>query len=251
MDYFALIAVLLFVLAILDLAVGVSNDAVNFLNSAIGSRVATRGTIMIVASTGILVGALTASGLMEVARNGIFNPDMFTFADIMVLFLAVMLADVLLLDGFNSLALPTSTTVSIVFELLGAAMGLALLLVLARDGSLAAVADFINIRQAALIIAGIFLSIVIAFAAGLVVQFASRVLFTFNVHSGDNRDRLRFWAAIAFSALSYFLLIKGLGNSPALPESARVATDDFGMLAALGLFIAWWAIAWLLENAGV
>jgi len=250
-EYFALIAALLFLLAILDLAVGVSNDAVNFLNSAIGSRVATRRTIMIVASAGIVLGALTSSGLMEVARNGIFHPEKFTFADIMVLFLAVMLADVLLLDAFNSLALPTSTTVSIVFELLGAAVGLAFLTVLTSDAALSAVMDFINLDQAALIILGIFLSIGIAFAVGLVVQFVSRVLFTFDVHGRENRHRLRFWAAVAFSALSYFLVIKGLGNSPALPETLRTAAGNFGVVPALGLFVVWLAIAWLLQGIGI
>jgi len=250
LDIFALIAVLLFLLALLDLAVGVSNDAVNFLNSAIGSRVATRRTILLVASAGILLGALTSSGMMEVARQGVFRPDMFSFADIMILFLAVMLADVLLLDAFNSLALPTSTTVSIVFELLGAAIGLAVLSGF-TGGATGSLSEYINVGQALVIIGGIFLSVGVAFAVGLVVQFVSRVLFTFKLRGGANDLLLRGWASLAFSALSYFLLIKGLGDSPIMPAALSASLQDFGPGKALALFVFWWLMTRVLRGAGV
>ena len=200
MDLFAFIAALLFLLALLDLVVGVSNDAVNFLNSAIGSRVATRRTIMTVASAGILAGAMMSSGMMEVARNGVFHPGMFTFQDIMILFLAVMLADVLLLDVFNTLALPTSTTVSIVFELLGAAVGLAVLIALADGLSLNDIGGFINGRQAAVIVGGIFLSVAIAFTVGALVQYVSRLLFTFELRRTANRYLVPAWSCLLYTS---------------------------------------------------
>ena len=249
-DLFALIALLLFALALLDLVVGVSNDAVNFLNSAIGSRVATRRTIMIVASSGILIGALMSSGMMEVARSGVFNPGMFTFQDIMILFLAVMLADVILLDVFNSLALPTSTTVSIVFELLGAAVGLAVLIALAQDLSLTEIGGFINGRQAAVIIGGIFLSVGIAFAVGTLVQYVSRLLFTFELRRAGNRKLLSVWAALALTAISYFLLVKGLKGASFLPVAVTALAKDFGPATAGGLFAAWFVVVTLLRAAG-
>ena len=250
MDLFALIAVLLFALALLDLVVGVSNDAVNFLNSAIGSRVASRRTIMLVASTGILLGALTSSGMMEVARSGVFNPGMFTFQDIMILFLAVMLADVILLDIFNTLALPTSTTVSIVFELLGAAVGLAVLIALAEGLSLPEIGSFINGSQAAVIIGGIFLSVGIAFAVGSLVQYVSRLLFTFELRRAGTRHLLTAWSALALTALTYFLLVKGLKSATFLPAAVWNLAGDFGAATATGLFTAWLVVVLIIRSAG-
>ena len=179
-EIYLIIVVLLFILAVSDLIVGVSNDAVNFLNSAVGSKVAPRKIIMIVATLGILVGATFSSGMMEVARKGIFNPEMFYFSEIMVIFLAVMLTDIILLDLFNTFGLPTSTTVSIVFELLGAAVVVAMIKLFTTDDISLGLADYINSSNAILIISGIFLSVGIAFTIGSMVQYVSRLLFTFH-----------------------------------------------------------------------
>ena len=178
-NIYIIMLVALFALAITDLVVGVSNDAVNFLNSAIGSKAISMRTIMIVASIGVAVGAIFSSGLMEVARKGIFLPGMFYFDEIMVIFTAVMLTDVLLLDFFNSLGLPTSTTVSIVFELLGAAVAMGFIKIYQSDDSFALIYQYINTEKATEIIVGILLSVVIAFSIGALVQYLSRVVFTF------------------------------------------------------------------------
>ena len=171
--------VALAVLALADLIVGVSNDAVNFLNSAIGSKALSFRVIMIVASVGVAAGAIFSSGLMEVARKGIFNPEMFVFSEIMVIFIAVMITDILLLDFFNTLGLPTSTTVSIVFELLGAAVAMALLKIYTGDANEQLIA-FINVAKATQIVLGIFLSIVFAFSIGAIVQYISRLFLSFH-----------------------------------------------------------------------
>ena len=163
------------VLAITDLIVGVSNDAVNFLNSAIGSKAISFKTIMIVASVGIAFGAISSSGMMEVARKGIFNPSEFVFAEIMIVFMAVMITDILLLDFFNTLGMPTSTTVSIVFELLGAAVAISLVKIYSGDGNITHLNDYINTDKATEIILGILLSVVVAFTIGAIVQFFTRV----------------------------------------------------------------------------
>lgn len=173
-------------LAIADLVVGVSNDAVNFLNSAIGSKAITFKTIMIVASLGVALGALSSSGMMEVARKGIFNPGQFMFDEIMVIFMAVMITDILLLDFFNTLGLPTSTTVSIVFELLGASVCVALLKINADDTqSILDLGTYINNEKAIEIILGILLSVVIAFSVGALIQFISRILLSFKFESNQ------------------------------------------------------------------
>src|SRR6056297_619433 len=196
MDYIYLIFVIvLFALAISDLIVGVSNDAVNFLNSAIGAKAAPGYIIMIVASLGVLVGATFSSGMMEVARKGIFNPQMFNFAEIMTIFLAVMITDVILLDLFNTIGLPTSTTVSIVFELLGASVALAVVKVAMSDNS-SQIGDYINSASALAIIGGILLSVVFAFLIGSVVQYVSRLIFSFRY-----RRNLK-WAGSAFGCLA-------------------------------------------------
>ncbi|MDO5607217.1 MAG: inorganic phosphate transporter [Capnocytophaga sp.] len=208
----------LFVLAIIDLVVGVSNDAVNFLNSAIGSKAVSLRTIMIVASVGVAMGAIFSSGMMEIARSGIFKPSEFYFDEIMVIFMAVMLTDVLLLDLFNSLGMPTSTTVSIVFELLGAAVCMALLKVSANAESLSDIYNYINTEKASEIIFGIFISVLIAFTVGTVVQYLARLIFTFrfekNIHITGG-----IFGGISLTALSYFIIFKGLkGVSFITPE---------------------------------
>src|SRR5690606_19626 len=167
-------------LAIADLVVGVSNDAVNFLNSAIGSKAVPIKTIMIVASAGLILGAVFSSGMMEIAREGILNPSMFNFKEVMIIFIAVMIADILLLDFFNSIGLPTSTTVSIVFDLLGASVAMALIKVYTIDGSFVDIYNYINTDKATEIIYGILLSVVIAFSVGSMVQYIARAFLTFN-----------------------------------------------------------------------
>ncbi|MDJ0916229.1 MAG: inorganic phosphate transporter [Woeseiaceae bacterium] len=240
---------LLFLLAVLDLSVGVSNDAVNFLNSAIGSRVASRQVILIVAGFGVLAGSLFSSGIMEVARSGIFNPELFTFADVMVIFLAVMLADVLLLDLFNTLGLPTSTTVSIVFELLGASVAVALFLVLSNPDA-GSVLDYVNTHRAIIIISGIGLSIVVAFAVGTLVQFFSRMLFTFQEQNHTSAIRVG-WSAIAFTVISFFLLVKGLkGASFVLPETSAFIYEN-AVPVTLVMLGVWSVVMWVLNRIGV
>ena len=205
----------LFALAIFDLVVGVSNDAVNFLNSAFSSRAARLRTIMIVASIGVGIGAIFSNGMMEIAKKGIFNPEMFYFEELMVIFAAVMLADILLLDFFNTLGLPTSTTISIVFELLGASVGVAFVKELKEKDRLLYVIDgvrnYINTDKVGQVIVAIFVSVFIAFVVGSLVQFLTRLLFTF-----DFEKRMRYFSGIvggiALTALSYFLVIKGLSG---------------------------------------
>ncbi len=211
-NLYLLMIVALAILAIADLVVGVSNDAVNFLNSAIGSKVISFKTIMIVASIGIACGAIFSSGMMEVARKGIFNPGMFMFSDIMVIFMAVMITDILLLDFFNTLGMPTSTTVSIVFELLGAAVAVALIKIGADSGSFSEVANYINTEKATQIIFGILLSVVVAFSIGAFVQYVSRLLLSFNF------ERKAMWVGalfggIALTSIIYFILMKGIGGT--------------------------------------
>ena len=249
MGYFELALVLLFLLAVLDLSVGVSNDAVNFLNSAIGSRVASRKVILTVAGFGVLAGSLFSSGIMEVARSGIFNPELFTFADVMVIFLAVMLADVLLLDLFNTLGLPTSTTVSIVFELLGASVAVALFLVLASPDA-GNLLDYVNTRRAIVIISGIGLSIVVAFVVGTVVQFFSRMLFTFQEKNHTTAIRVG-WSAIAFTVISFFLLVKGLKGAGFVPAGMNAYIYDNAATLTAGLLGFWTIVMWLLNRMGI
>jgi len=208
MDIYVFAVGILFTVAIMDLVVGVSNDAVNFLNSSVGSRVAPRHTIMIVASLGILAGVTFSSGMMEVARKGIFHPKFFVMPELITIFLAVMIADIVLLDLFNTFGLPTSTTVSIVFELLGAAIAVSIVKITQSNQSMMALADYINTGKALAIISSILLSVAIAFICGAIAQFATRMLFTF-----DYRKRLQryggLWGGLALTMITYFILIKG------------------------------------------
>src|SRR5574344_2122128 len=176
--FYLFLTVFLFILAIFDLWVGVSNDAVNFLNSAIGSKVASFKTVMIIAAIGILVGASLSNGMMDIARHGIYHPQHFYFSEIMCIVLAVMLTDIVLLDIFNSLGMPTSTTVSMVFELLGGTVALSLIKI-AHSGGTLTLGDLLNTDKAFVVILAIFVSVAIAFFFGLVVQYLSRLIFTF------------------------------------------------------------------------
>ena len=206
---YVIMLIVLGVLAVIDLIVGVSNDAVNFLNSAIGSKAVSFKTTMIVASFGVLIGALFSSGMMEIARSGIFIPSMFSFNDVMIIFLAVMITDILLLDVFNSIGLPTSTTVSIIFELLGAAVCLALYKIYMSDDSFDTLGNYINTKKASTIVYSILLSVILSFSLGSFVQYISRLIFTFHYEK-----KLKYFGAIfggvAISAITFFILIKGL-----------------------------------------
>lgn len=222
MDLIFIAVIVLFVLAISDLIVGVANDAVNFLNSAIGSKVAPRYIIMIVASIGILIGTTFSGGLMEVARKGIFNPGMFYFSDVMTIFLAVMITDVILLDLYNTFGLPTSTTVSIVFELLGASVAVASIKVF--DASVVgadSVLAYINTTSALTIISGILISVVIAFSFGAIIQFITRLIFTFDYEKRIKRYGAVF-AGLTITAISYFILMKGLKGATFISEDSAV-----------------------------
>lgn len=216
--YFGFV-VFLFVLAVFDLMVGVSNDAVNFLQSAIGAKVAKFKTILIIAAIGIFTGAAMSNGMMEVARNGVFHPSFFSFQDVMFIFLAVMASDIVLLDIFNTLGMPTSTTVSMVFELLGGTFALALMKV-AGDPSLH-VADLMNTSKALTMIMAIFVSVAIAFVVGAFVQYISRTLFTFVYKNNSLKWKIGIFGGLAFTAIIYFMLIKGLGNVSFISDAAH------------------------------
>lgn len=216
--YFGFV-VFLFVLAIFDLMVGVSNDAVNFLQSAIGAKVAKFKTILTIAAIGIFAGAAMSNGMMEVARNGVFHPSFFSFQDVMFIFLAVMASDIVLLDIFNTLGMPTSTTVSMVFELLGGTFALALMKV-AGDPSLH-VADLMNTSKALTMIMAIFVSVAIAFVVGAFVQYISRTLFTFVYKNNSLKWKIGIFGGLAFTAIIYFMLIKGLGNVSFISDAAH------------------------------
>ena len=215
---YLLIVVFLLCLAVFDLFVGVSNDAVNFLQSAIGAKVATFKVVLIVASLGVLLGATMSSGMMDVTRHGIMLPSHFSYHEVMIVFLAVMVTDVIVLDMFNSLGMPTSTTVSLVFELLGGAFVLAMLK-MHSDPSLA-FSDLLNTDKALSVIIAIFVSVAVAFFFGVVVQWISRVIFTFN-YSRVSHIATALFGGVAFTALSYFIFLKGLGKSPYISAEVR------------------------------
>jgi phosphate/sulfate permease len=200
------------ILAIADLVVGVSNDAVNFLNSAIGSKAISFRTIMIVASLGIAIGAVFSSGMMEVARKGIFNPGEFMFSEIMIIFMAVMITDILLLDFFNSIGMPTSTTVSIVFELLGAAVAMALIKIGHDGGDFSDLINYINTSKASQIIFGILLSVVVAFTIGALVQWVARLLLSYNFEKKAAWVGALF-GGFALTSITYFIFMKGIGGT--------------------------------------
>ena len=228
------IVVFLLCLAVFDLFVGVSNDAVNFLNSAVGAKVAKFRTVLIVASAGVAIGAVMSSGMMDVARHGIMQPANFSFYDVMTIFLAVMVTDVIVLDMFNTLGMPTSTTVSLVFELLGGTFVLATIKI-AADPTLG-FADLLNTDKALSVIVAIFVSVAIAFFFGMIVQWLSRIVFTFN-YKKHSRYSIALFGGIAFTALSYFIFLKGLGKSRFIAEDVRTWIDSNISLLLLYTFI--------------
>ena len=247
-DPYILMLVALAVLAIVDLVVGVSNDAVNFLNSAIGSKAISIKNIMIIASVGVFFGAVTSSGMMEVARKGIFNPSMFVFQDVMFIFMAVMITDILLLDIFNSLGMPTSTTVSIVFELLGAAVCISLLKISANDAhSLGDIWNYINHKKAIQIINGILLSVVVAFSVGAIVQFISRLIYSFNFEKRATYINAIF-GGFAITAITYFIIIKGLKGTP-FYSNIKFLIEGNTVTIIAASFVAWSIISQLLIQA--
>jgi phosphate/sulfate permease len=244
-DPYILMLVALAVLAIVDLVVGVSNDAVNFLNSAIGSKAISVRNIMIIASLGVFFGAVTSSGMMEVARKGIFNPEMFMFQDIMYIFMAVMITDILLLDIFNSLGMPTSTTVSIVFELLGAAVCISLIKISANDAqSFNDIWNYINHETATKIIFGILLSVAVAFSVGAIVQFASRMIYSFNFEKRATYISALF-GGFAITAITYFIIIKGMKGTPFYKDIKHLIEGNT-ILIILGSFVTWSIISQIL-----
>ena len=234
--YIIIIGVL-FILAISDLIVGVSNDAVNFLNSALGSKAFNFKVIMTIAAFGILFGATFSTGMMEVARKGIFHPENFYFSEIIFLFLAVMLTDILLLDLFNTFGMPTSTTVSIVFELLGAAVGLALIKMM-NDPNHLSLDEYINSGKALTIILGILMSVVIAFTGGAIFQYLSRLLFSF-----EYQKKLKYfgaiWGGIAITAITYFILVKGAKSASFMSEEMKNSIKDNAFIILMVTFAAW------------
>ena len=242
---FMLIAIT--ILAVFDIIVGVSNDAINFLNSAIGSKAISLRTIMIVASLGIFIGAVFSSGMMEVARKGIFIPAQFEFGEIMLIFMAVMITDILLLDFFNTLGLPTSTTVSIVFNLLGAAVVMSLIKISASDEqTFADIGNYINIETALTIISGILLSVFIAFTVGALVQWVSRLIFTFNYENKIKNFGIIF-GGVALTAITYFIFLKGLKGTPFYKElKSLLEGNEF--LIILGSFIFWTLFSFIFEK---
>lgn len=246
-NMYLLMLIAITILAVVDIVVGVSNDAINFLNSAIGSKVLSLRTIMIVASIGIFIGAVFSSGMMEVARKGIFNPGEFMFEEIMLIFMAVMITDILLLDFFNTLGLPTSTTVSIVFNLLGAAVVMSLIKISASDSqTLADLGSYINTSTAFTIISGILLSVFIAFTVGAIVQWISRFLFTFNYEKRLKNFGIIF-GGVALTAITYFIFLKGLKGTPYYNDlKDMVEGNEFYII--LGSFAFWTFFSFVFEK---
>lgn len=232
--YLIFVAVL-FLLAFSDLMVGVANDAVNFLNSAVGAKAASFKTVLVVASVGVLIGATFSSGLMEIARKGLFFPGQFSFNEVIIIFLAVMITDVILLDMFNTFGLPTSTTVSIVFELLGASVAVAVIKITGSEQTMQDIGQYINSAKALAIITGILVSVAIAFSVGALVQYITRIIFTFNL-----RFNLKYfgalWGGLAITGITYFMLIKGAkGASFITPETLNYINANTGMILLVSL----------------
>ena len=229
---FLCVIIFLFLLAVFDLSVGVSNDAVNFLNSALGSKAAPFKRIMIVASIGVFIGAAMSNGMMDVARHGIFRPENFAFYDLICIFMAVMVTDIILLDIFNNLGMPTSTTVSMVFELLGATFVVALIKMASGTTDLG-FNDLLNTEKALSVIIGIFLSVGIAFVFGTVVQFLTRLLFSFN-YKVNLKWKIGIFGGLCSTAIVYFLLIKGAKDLTFMtPEVKAWVNDNTWMIVGI------------------
>ena len=244
--YIAILGILL-LLAVFDLVVGVSNDAANFLNSAVGCNAARRGVVLAVAAAGIVLGASLSGGMMEIARSGVFVPAQFSFHGVMILFLAVMLTDVILLDLFNTFGLPTSTTVSLVFELLGAAVAVALFTMYEGGADAAqSLGAYINSSKALTIISGIFCSVAVAFTCGCVVMWFSRLLFSFRYQRAYKYIG-SLWCAASLTAISYFAVFKGLKHSSVVtPEMMAWLNNNIG-LVVLGTLGVWFVVSFILQ----
>ncbi|MBK6963394.1 MAG: inorganic phosphate transporter [Bacteroidales bacterium] len=233
---YLIFVIILFVLAISDLIVGVTNDAVNFLNSAVGARATSFKMVMLVASIGVLVGATFSSGLMEIARKGLFFPAQFSYAEVLIIFMAVMVTDVILLDLFNTFGLPTSTTVSIVFELLGASVAIAIIKITGSDQTMQDLGQYINAGKALAIITAILVSVALAFSFGAIIQYITRIIFTFNL-----RHNLKYYAAIwgglAITGIIYFIVIKGAKGASFMTETAVNYIESNTGIILLSTFI--------------
>ncbi len=239
-----IVVISLLVLAVVDIVVGVSNDAINFLNSALGSKAFNYKTIMIIASLGIFIGAVFSSGMMEVARKGIFHPQMFSFYDIMVIFVAVLIGDILLLNIFNSLGMPTSTTVSIVFNLLGAAVAVGLIKVIGENRPIADLALFINSSTALWIVFGILLSVVVAFTLGSITQYISRIIFTFQFNIKTRAISMAIFGGISIAAITYFIVLKGLKGTDFYGD-IKVFLKEYTLIIIAGSFLFWTIISFI------
>lgn len=239
------IVIFLFLLAIFDLSVGVSNDAVNFLSSAIGSKAATYRRVMTVAAIGVFIGAAMSNGMMDIARHGIFRPENLSFYDVIAIFMAVMVTDIILLDIFNSLGMPTSTTVSMVFELLGATFVVALFK-LAAPGNTLGIGELLNTEKALSVILGIFLSVAIAFVFGTIVQFLSRLIFTFEYKS-RMKWKVGLFGGIATTAIVYFMLIKGIKDLTIMTPELKLWINDNTALILGSCFIGFSIVMQLLH----
>ncbi len=235
--YFAIICVL-FIFAIIDLNVGVSNDAVNFLNSAVGAKAASLKTILFIAAIGIFIGASTSSGMMDIARHGMFQPEHFYFRQLMCVFLAVTVTDVVLLDIFNSLGMPTSTTVSMVFELLGASFAISLIKINSGEAleGVSSMGDLLNTGKALEVIAGIFLSVAIAFFFGIVVQWISRLIFTYNYKKGLTK-KIGIFGGVAVTSILYFMLFKGMKNAAFMTPDVKAYLNENTLMLLGVIFV--------------
>ncbi len=247
MDLFIVITLAL--LAVMGIIVGVSNDAVNFLNSAFSSKAAKKNVILTIASIGVMVGVMTSSGMMDVARSGVFYPAMFTYQEIMILFLGMMLSNIILLDIYNSLGLPTSTTVSLVFGLLGSAMALALYNIWGGTTD-ATLGEFINSGNALAIVSGILLSVVLAFFTGHLLMYISRLIFSFRYHKIFSRYGA-FWCGITLAGIIYFTVFKGLKSTTLIPEVIKDYVNDNTGTALLLLWLGSSALLWILQRFNV
>lgn len=249
-NYLYLVIITLITLGVIDIMVGVSNDAVNFLNSAIGSKAISFRLIMILASVGILCGAIFSSGMMEIARSGIYVPSMFTFNDVIVIFLAVMITDIILLDVFNYFGLPTSTTVSIVFELLGGAVCLALYKIATTTGDWSTLSQYINTEKASEIIVSILLSVVLSFTIGMAVQYVSRLIFTFNFEKKLKTFGVLF-GGIALAAINYFIIIKGLKSVTFIDASVKDWINTHELHLIIGCFVVFTIFSFIITRFNI
>ncbi len=248
MDLF--IVIVLALLAVMGIIVGVSNDAVNFLNSAFGSKAAKKNIILTIASMGVMVGVMTSSGMMDVARSGVFYPNMFSYQEIMILFLGMMLSNIILLDIYNSLGLPTSTTVSLVFGLLGSAMALALYNIWSGDALMSQLGQYINSGNALAIVSGILLSVVLAFITGHILMYISRIIFSFRYNKVFNRFGA-LWCGITLAGIIYFTVFKGLKSTSLIPDVLKDYVNENTGMALLILWLGSSLLLWVLQRCKV